>query len=50
MKSAMELLRPLLAAAGQKLSASIVIGTVKGGLHDSGKNIVASMLEAEASR
>jgi corrinoid protein of di/trimethylamine methyltransferase len=45
MKSAMELLRPLMTAAGQKLSTSVVIGTVKGDLHDIGKNIVASMLE-----
>ncbi len=45
MKSAMELLRPLLVASGQKMSAKVVIGTVKGDLHDIGKNIVASMLE-----
>jgi 5-methyltetrahydrofolate--homocysteine methyltransferase len=45
MKSAMELLRPLMVASGQKLSTRIVIGTVKGDLHDIGKNIVASMLE-----
>ena len=45
MKGAMEILRPLLAAAGQKLSTRVVIGTVKGDLHDIGKNIVASMLE-----
>ena len=45
MKSAMELLRPLMIAAGQKLSTRVVIGTVKGDLHDIGKNIVASMLE-----
>jgi corrinoid protein of di/trimethylamine methyltransferase len=45
MKSAMELLRPLMTAAGQKLSTTVVIGTVKGDLHDIGKNIVASMLE-----
>lgn len=45
MKSAMELLRPLMTAAGQKLSTRVVIGTVKGDLHDIGKNIVASMLE-----
>jgi corrinoid protein of di/trimethylamine methyltransferase len=45
MKSAMELLRPLMAASGQKMSAKVVIGTVKGDLHDIGKNIVASMLE-----
>jgi corrinoid protein of di/trimethylamine methyltransferase len=45
MKSAMELLRPLMVASGQKMSAKVVIGTVKGDLHDIGKNIVASMLE-----
>jgi|SRR5580692_2840745 5-methyltetrahydrofolate--homocysteine methyltransferase len=45
MRSALELLRPLLAAAGEQLSTRIVIGTVKGDLHDIGKNIVGSMLE-----
>ena len=45
MKSAMEILRPLIIAAGQKFSTRVVIGTVKGDLHDIGKNIVASMLE-----
>lgn len=45
MKSAMELLKPLLSASGQKMSVRIVIGTVKGDLHDIGKNIIASMLE-----
>jgi corrinoid protein of di/trimethylamine methyltransferase len=45
MKGAMELLKPLLTAAGQKMAVRIVIGTVKGDLHDIGKNIVASMLE-----
>ncbi len=45
MKSAMELLRPLMIAAGQRFSTRVVIGTVKGDLHDIGKNIVASMLE-----
>jgi len=45
MKSAMELLRPLIAASGEKLGARVIIGTVKGDLHDIGKNIVASMLE-----
>lgn len=45
MKSAMELLRPLLAASGQRPTTRVVIGTVKGDLHDIGKNIVASMLE-----
>jgi 5-methyltetrahydrofolate--homocysteine methyltransferase len=45
MKRAMELLRPLMVASGEKLSAKVVIGTVKGDLQDIGKNIVASMLE-----
>jgi len=45
MKGAMELLKPLLAASGQKMKFRVVIGTVKGDLHDIGKNIVASMLE-----
>jgi corrinoid protein of di/trimethylamine methyltransferase len=45
MKAAMELLKPQLAASGQRLTTRIVIGTVKGDLHDIGKNIVASMLE-----
>ena len=45
MKSAMELLRPLMVSSGQKLGTRVVIGTVKGDLHDIGKNIVASMLE-----
>ena len=45
MKSAMELLRPLMVASGQKLGTRVIIGTVKGDLHDIGKNIVASMLE-----
>jgi methanogenic corrinoid protein MtbC1 len=45
MKGAMELLRPLLAARGAKPIGRIVIGTVKGDLHDIGKNLVASLLE-----
>jgi len=45
MKAAMELLKPLLSASGQEMAARVIIGTVKGDLHDIGKNIVASMLE-----
>jgi corrinoid protein of di/trimethylamine methyltransferase len=45
MKKAMELLKPLMIASGQKLSNRVVIGTVKGDLHDIGKNIVSSMFE-----
>ena len=45
MKASMEIVRPLLAAAGTEPVGRVVIGTVKGDLHDIGKNIVASMLE-----
>jgi corrinoid protein of di/trimethylamine methyltransferase len=45
MKGALELLRPLLATAGAEPAGRVVIGTVKGDLHDMGKNLVASMLE-----
>lgn len=45
MKAALELLRPLLAASGAKSAGRVVIGTVKGDLHDIGKNIVGAMLE-----
>ncbi|MBI4894090.1 MAG: corrinoid protein [Acidobacteria bacterium] len=45
MKGSLELLRPLLAAAGAQPAGRVVIGTVKGDLHDIGKNLVASMLE-----
>ena len=45
MKSAMELIRPLLAARGTEPVGRVVIGTVKGDLHDIGKNLVCAMLE-----
>jgi corrinoid protein of di/trimethylamine methyltransferase len=45
MKGALALLRPLLAASGTQPVARVVIGTVKGDLHDIGKNLVSSMLE-----
>ncbi len=45
MKGALELIRPLLAARGTEPTGRVVIGTVKGDLHDIGKNLVASMLE-----
>jgi corrinoid protein of di/trimethylamine methyltransferase len=45
MKSALVLIKPMLSASGQKMAVRVVIGTVKGDLHDIGKNIVASMLE-----
>ncbi len=46
MKSAMKILRPLLTAAGQKMSTRVVIGSVMGDWDDISKNVVASMLEA----
>ena len=45
MKGSLELIRPRLVASGQRPAGRVVIGTVKGDLHDIGKNIVASMLE-----
>jgi len=45
MKAGMEILQPLLVAAGVKPLASVVLGTVKGDLHDIGKNLVGMMLQ-----
>ena len=45
MKAALELLKPLLAGTASTSLGKVVIGTVKGDLHDIGKNLVASMLE-----
>ena len=45
MKAALELLKPLLAGTSTTSLGKVVIGTVKGDLHDIGKNLVASMLE-----
>ncbi len=45
MKAALEMIRPLLAARGAQPVGRVVIGTVKGDLHDIGKNLVAAMLE-----
>jgi len=45
MKSALDLLRPILAERGIEPVGRVVIGTVKGDLHDIGKGLVASMLE-----
>ena len=50
MKAAMEPLRPLLAAAGAKPVGVVIAGTVKGDLHDIGKNLVISMLEGAGFR
>jgi 5-methyltetrahydrofolate--homocysteine methyltransferase len=45
MKGALEVIRPRLAATGAQPGARVVIGTVKGDLHDIGKNLVAALLE-----
>ncbi len=45
MKGGMEVLRPLLAETGADRMGTVVIGTVKGDIHDIGKNLVAMMLE-----
>lgn len=45
MKSAMALLKPYLAQDDVKFAGTVVIGTVKGDLHDIGKNLVGLMLE-----
>ncbi|HET6468541.1 MAG TPA: B12-binding domain-containing protein [Geminicoccaceae bacterium] len=45
MKGGMAILRPLLAETGAPPSGKMVIGTVKGDIHDIGKNLVAMMME-----
>jgi 5-methyltetrahydrofolate--homocysteine methyltransferase len=45
MKAGMAVLRPLLAETGAPKIGSMVIGTVKGDIHDIGKNLVAMMME-----
>ncbi len=45
MKGGMEILRPLLAETGVKPVGKMVIGTVKGDIHDIGKNLVSMMME-----
>lgn len=45
MKTSMELLEPVLVAAGIQPKHTVIIGTVEGDLHDIGKNLVAMMLK-----
>ena len=45
MKGGMSILKPLLAETGAKPIGTMVIGTVKGDIHDIGKNLVAMMME-----
>jgi len=45
MQAGLKIIEPILAAAGHKPLAKVCIGTVKGDLHDIGKNLVAMMLK-----
>jgi methylmalonyl-CoA mutase cobalamin-binding domain/chain len=45
MKAGMEILKPLLNASGAKPIGKMVVGTVKGDIHDIGKNLVGMMME-----
>jgi 5-methyltetrahydrofolate--homocysteine methyltransferase len=45
MKASMEILRPQLASSGAQPVGRVVIGTVKGDLHDIGKNLVGMLLQ-----
>ena len=45
MRGALDVLKPLMQGQGDSYIGKIVIGTVKGDLHDIGKNLVASMFE-----
>lgn len=47
MKAGTEILKPLLVAAGAKSAGKVVLGTVKGDLHDIGKNLVGMMMEGK---
>jgi len=46
MSAGVEILKPLMTADEQGIKAGVVIGTVKGDLHDIGKNLVAMLLES----
>lgn len=46
MSGALEILKPLLSAEESKSAGKVIIGTVKGDLHDIGKNLVSMMLES----
>lgn len=47
MNAGSELLKPLLASSGVKAAGKVVLGTVKGDLHDIGKNLVRMMMEGK---
>ena len=45
MQGSMEIIRPMLVESGASMTGTIVLGTVKGDLHDIGKNLVGMMCE-----
>jgi 5-methyltetrahydrofolate--homocysteine methyltransferase len=45
MQASLDILKPMLAQGGIKMAGKVIIGTVKGDLHDIGKNLVGMMLE-----
>jgi corrinoid protein of di/trimethylamine methyltransferase len=47
MNAGSELLKPLLASSGVEATGKVVLGTVKGDLHDIGKNLVRMMMEGK---
>ncbi len=47
MNAGLEILKPLLAESGVETKGTVVIGTVKGDMHDIGKNLVKMMLEGK---
>lgn len=47
MNAGTEVLKPYLAASGVKASGTVVVGTVKGDLHDIGKNLLKMMMEGK---
>jgi 5-methyltetrahydrofolate--homocysteine methyltransferase len=49
-QAGLEIVRPLLADTGAKPAGTVIIGTVKGDLHDIGKNLVAMLLEGAGFR
>jgi 5-methyltetrahydrofolate--homocysteine methyltransferase len=50
MQAGLNILRPLLASTGAKPVGTVILGTVKGDLHDIGKNLVGMMLEGAGFR
>ncbi len=47
MKAGAEILKPLLASSGFKAAGTMILGTVKGDMHDIGKNLVRMMVEGK---